>query len=86
MKKPNAILKCRKRLGLSQEAFAARLGLKSKSHVCELEGGKRPSVRVALALEMISGGELKAAKLNPDVALVLKHVAANDASAQERAA
>lgn len=76
----------RKDLALSQEAFAARLGLKSKGHVCELESGKTPSIRVSIEIERVSGGRLRAADLNPDVALVAKHLAANDTAPRKRAA
>ena len=75
----------RKDLGLSQEDFAARLGLKSKSHVCELEVGKTPSIRVAIEIEKVSGGRLRAIDLNPDVALVAQHLAANDSAATRKA-
>ena len=64
----------RKELGLSQEAFAARLGLKSKGHVSVMEAGKPPSLRVAIELERISGGRLRAADMNSDVAFVLAHL------------
>jgi transcriptional regulator with XRE-family HTH domain len=78
----------RKEIGLSQEQFAALLGLKSKGHVSNLERGERPSVRVALELERLSEGRLRAADLNPDVAMVeqFRAEAANDTSTQERAA
>jgi transcriptional regulator with XRE-family HTH domain len=77
----------RKDLGLSQEAFATRLGLRSKGHVCELEAGKTPSIRVAIEIEKVSGGRLLATDLNADVALVAQHLAANDtAPARKRAA
>lgn len=64
------ILELRKSLGLSQEEFAVRVGLASKSYVSEIEGGARCSVRVALNIEKLSDGVISAASLNPDVALV----------------
>jgi DNA-binding XRE family transcriptional regulator len=76
----------RKELGLSQEAFAPLIGLGSKSHVCALENGVKPSVRVALAIERVSGGRISAADLNEDVALVRAALPANDSQPQERAA
>jgi transcriptional regulator with XRE-family HTH domain len=76
----------RKDLGLSQEAFATCLGLRSKGHVCELEAGKTPSIRVAIEIEKVSGGRLRATELNADVALVAQHLAANDAAPRKRAA
>jgi transcriptional regulator with XRE-family HTH domain len=60
----------RKRLGLSQEQMAFRVGLKSKGRYCGIERGETPSVRVALAIERELGGEITADSLNPDVALV----------------
>ena len=75
-----SIRELREKLGLSQEAFAGRLGLKSKGHVSDLESGKcLPSVAVALELERLSEGELSASALNADVALIAAHI-------QERAA
>ena len=62
----------RSELGLSQEAFAQKVGLKSKSYVSELENATPPrcSVRVALEIERLSSGRIEAASLNPGVALV----------------
>lgn len=34
----------------SQEDLAKAIGLKSKSYICEIENGKAPSIRVAIAL------------------------------------
>lgn len=79
----------RKDLGLSQEAFAACLGLKSKGHLSQIERGEQtPSVRVALAIERISGGRVLAADLNPDVAMVerFRAEAANDTTPNSEAA
>lgn len=79
------IVSLRKELGLSQEAFAARVGLKSKGHVSTLERTGVASVRVAIAIERLSGGRIKAADLNPDVALVesFRAEAANDTGAED---
>lgn len=61
----------RKELGLPLEAFAARIGLKSRGQAHELENGRRsPSVPVALAIEKLSEGRIPAETLNHDVALV----------------
>jgi DNA-binding transcriptional regulator YdaS (Cro superfamily) len=60
----------RKRLDLSQEAFASLLGLNSKSYVCDLEKTGRCSARIALEIERLSEGKIPAESLNPDVALV----------------
>jgi transcriptional regulator with XRE-family HTH domain len=70
------IAELRKSLAPSQEAFAALLGLSSKSYVSEIEKAEREgartvcSVRVALKIEELSEGQIKAADLNPDVGLV----------------
>ena len=64
------VAELRKTLGLSQEEFAARVGLSSKSYVSEIEAGARCSVRVALEIERLSEGQIAAASLNPDVGLV----------------
>ena len=79
------IASLRKDLGLSQEEFAPRIGLKSKGHVCELEAGKTPSIRVAIEIEKVSGGRIRAADLNPDVALVAQHLSETGPE-QDRAA
>lgn len=77
----------RSELGLSHEAFAAELGLRSRGQVHDLETGRRsPSVPVALALERLSRGRIKAGAVNPDVALVESFRASNDAPPQELAA
>lgn len=61
----------RKDRGLSLEAFAAELGLKSRGQAHEIETGNRsPSVAVALAIEKLSEGRIPAETLNRDVALV----------------
>lgn len=36
--------------GLTQEALARELGLKSKGYICGLENGREPSRRIAIAL------------------------------------
>lgn len=78
----------RKELGLSQEAFAVRVGLKSKGHVSTLERTGAASLRVALEIERLSEGRINAADLNPDVALVRQFTAeaANDDTRPEKAA
>lgn len=79
----------RKDLGLSQEALAALVGLKSKGHLSQIERGEQtPSVRVALAFERVSGGRVRAADLCPDVALVeqFRAEAANDTAPNSEAA
>lgn len=66
------ITELRKALGLSQEEFARRVGLTSKSYVSELEKSEAPrcSVKVALEIERLSDGRISAVALNPDIGLV----------------
>ena len=66
-------------LGLSQEEMARRVGLKSKGRWCNIEQGETPSVRVALAIERVTG--VDAAQLNPEVALVRAQDAERSAQA-----
>lgn len=40
----------RKAKGWSQRELAEKLGLKSKGHICDVEGGKPPSLRMAIGL------------------------------------
>lgn len=59
----------RARLGLTQEEFGARIGLRTKGSVSLVERGlSTMSPEVALAIEEISGGEIDASELNPIVA------------------
>lgn len=54
----------------SQADFAQRLGLKSKSRVCEIEKGNRCSTKIALEIEKISEGLISAADICPAVRMV----------------
>lgn len=65
---PLTIAGLRAELGLSLEAFGAKIGLASKGNVSIIERGGACSLPVALALEALSGGRLDAARLNEDVA------------------
>lgn len=58
----------RARLALTLAEFGARIGL-SKSQMHEVERSDRASLRVALAIEDLSGGEIDAALLCDDVRL-----------------
>jgi transcriptional regulator with XRE-family HTH domain len=40
----------RKAKGWSQRELAARMGLKSKGHICDVESGKTPSLKLAIGL------------------------------------
>lgn len=63
------IASLRAELGMSLEAFANLLGLKSKGQMSLIEAGKASvSAAVALRLEELSGGRIDAANLNAVVA------------------
>ena len=64
---PFTVAALRAEMGLSLEEFGVRIGL-SKGNASILERGGPCSLRVALALETLSGGRLDAARLNADVA------------------
>ena len=55
---------------LTLEAAAALFGLDSKGYLSELERGGKCSVTTALNIEQATSGEICAAALSPDVALV----------------
>ncbi len=55
---------------------ASAFGIKSKGYLSEIERGGRCSVAIALEIERVTGGEICASTLNPDVALVDKARAA----------
>lgn len=58
----------RRKRGLSQEALANVLGLKSKGHISDIEradSGRRPSLQLALKIEKWSDGLIRAESLNP---------------------
>ena len=57
---------------LTLEDAAAKFGLESKGYLSEIERGGRCSVAAALKIEMATGGEICAATLSPDVAMVDK--------------
>ena len=67
-------------------AKAANISVSYASQV--LSGSRTPNVRLALEMERLTAGRLRAGDLNPDVALVLKFVAeaANDDTRAEKAA
>jgi len=70
------IAEYRTSLRLSQEAFGAILGLRSKGTVSEMERANRASPEVALAIESHSKGLLDAATLNPVIAQARQGIAA----------
>ena len=58
----------RERKGISLDAMAAELGFKSKGFLSRLENGERPSLELALRIQVWSRGEVTAAELRPDLA------------------
>lgn len=57
----------RKSRGWTQADLAKTLGLRSKSHVCNIEKGRhRCSVALALRIQRITNGEVRAVDLRPD--------------------
>jgi DNA-binding transcriptional regulator YdaS (Cro superfamily) len=57
-------------LGLSQEDFALRIGLSSKSHISEIERANKCSPKIALEIERLSEGKVSAAEISAAVRLV----------------
>lgn len=57
---------------LTQEELANKLGLRSKSYISRLETGVGPpaSPLVALRIQSLSGGQVKAESLCPSLALL----------------
>jgi len=70
------ISELRKELGLTLEEFGARVGLKSKGQVSEIERAGTCSPEVALAIEALSERRLNAAALNPIIAAARRGIAA----------
>jgi hypothetical protein len=64
---PTVIGELRKELSLSLEEFAQRIGMKSKGQVSIIERTGQCSLRVAVAIEELSGGRIDAAALSDDV-------------------
>jgi DNA-binding transcriptional regulator YdaS (Cro superfamily) len=62
-------------LRISQEEFARRLGLSSKSHISEIERKDQCAPHVALEIERLSDGKIDAASISPAVAIVREHAA-----------
>lgn len=61
------IAELRAEMGVSQEEFAALIGLSSKGNVSIIERENRCGLRVALKIEQLSGGRIDAASLNEEV-------------------
>lgn len=65
----SAVAALREQLSMTLQQFAQAVGLKSPGHMSRLEQGELPcSVRVALAIEELSGNRIDAGLLNDDVA------------------
>lgn len=70
MTKSLSIAELRASMGLSQAAFAQRIGLENKASVSLIERGLRqPTPDQAMAIEALSQGRIDAAQLNSVVAL-----------------
>jgi transcriptional regulator with XRE-family HTH domain len=61
--------------GLTLEQLATQLGY-SKSHLCEVEGSNRASLKLALTIETLTNGQVPASSLNDEVATILRNAAA----------
>jgi transcriptional regulator with XRE-family HTH domain len=70
------IAELRAKKGMTLEAFANWLDLASKGYISDMEKAQKEkrrticSVKLALKLEELSGGDIKASDLNPDIGLV----------------
>ncbi|PZU59804.1 MAG: hypothetical protein DI547_04835 [Sphingobium sp.] len=62
------ITEYRKSLGLSQEAFGALFGIRSKGYVSEMEKENRCSPEIALAIEEHSDHSVNAGDVNSIIA------------------
>lgn len=63
-------------LGLTLEAFAAAVELRSKGQASEIERTMRCSPEVALRIERLSSGAIDAGVLNATIALARQGIAA----------
>lgn len=61
--------------GVTQQACAEALGLKSKSVICEIERGGAASPLLATKIEMWSGGKVKATDLSPTLRAIAREAA-----------
>lgn len=64
-----SVANLRSRLGMTLEAFAAAVELKSKGQASEIERTGKCSPEVALRIEQLSDGEIDAGTLNATIAL-----------------
>lgn len=70
MDEPLSIRDLRLELGLTLDQFGEKVGLSSKGQLSLIERNGGPcSVRVAVAIETLSGGRIDASTLNDDVRL-----------------
>ena len=72
----------RKGRGLTVEAAAEELGLKSKGYLSAIENGRQAPLELALRIQRWSGGEVRAADLRPDLADLLATAAEPSPSAE----
>lgn len=71
-----SIADLRKELGLTLEEFGARIGLRSKGQVSEIEKSNRCSPEVALEIEALSKRRIDAGSLNPVIEAARRGIAA----------
>ena len=64
------ISELRAELGLTLAEFAKAVGLASKGQASQIERSAKSSIKVALEIEKLSSGRIKAASLNEDIALI----------------
>lgn len=70
MKPADQIASLRKELGMTLSEFAVAIGLSSKGNASVIERTGQCSIKVALAIEGLSGGRIKAACLNAEIAMI----------------
>ncbi|MGE6693324.1 helix-turn-helix domain-containing protein [Sphingobium limneticum] len=74
MSEPSSIKDLRAALGLTLVEFGERIGLSSKGQVSIIERENKCGLRVALAIETLSGGRINAAALCEEVRLARETV------------
>lgn len=57
-------------LNLSQDTFAKRLGLRSKSSVSKIETENAAAPHIAIKIAALSGGQITAEEISPQLAAI----------------
>lgn len=71
------LLEARHLAGLTQDQLANRLGLAGKGSLSRIEQGtERPSLELALKIQLWSDGQVRADELRPDLAHLIAAAAA----------